>query len=62
MNEDDIRTLELLFNTFVKMCDFIEQDLDIGCVKCPCKDQCILKGDNTEFVKFKPMIEKIKSL
>ncbi|WPC39903.1 hypothetical protein [Clostridium sp. JS66] len=58
---DDKETLELLFNTFVKMCDFIETSDNIGCEKCPCKNECILKGDNTEFLNFKPMVESIKN-
>lgn len=54
------KILDLLFITFVKMCDFIETSEEIGCGKCPCKEECILKGDKTEFLKFKPMIESIK--
>jgi hypothetical protein len=57
---DEKKILELLFNTFVKMCDYIETTDEIGCIKCPCKEECILKGDNTDFKYFKPVVESIK--
>ena len=57
-NEKEI--LELLLGTFIKMCDFIETSNEIGCSNCPCKEECILKGDKTKFLQFKPVVESIK--
>ena len=56
---DDKKALELLFNTFIKMCDYIETADEIGCVKCPCREDCILKGSNTDFKYFKPMVDSL---
>ena len=57
---DEKQILDLLFNTFVKMCSYIETNNEIGCRNCPCKEEYILKGKNTEFKYFKPVIENIK--
>lgn len=57
---DEKKMLDLLFDTFLKLCDFVEETEGMGCEKCPCKEECILKGDKTDFVYFKPVIESVK--
>lgn len=60
--DDNKEILELLLNTFKRMCDFIETTDGIGCIKCPCREECILKCGDTNFRHFVPMVENIKDV
>jgi len=33
-------TIKEIADSFIKMCDYIEQDSEIGCAKCPIMKSC----------------------
>ena len=38
------KVIREVVDSFLKMCDFIEESLEIGCVKCPVQSACFYKG------------------